>query len=100
MQIKINFLCRDSILAAPLVLDLAQFMDLASRAGFKGIQEWLSFYLKSPLVKPGLLPEHDLQLQKLKLENTLRYIGREELINHLGLTYYGYDESDASKIGN
>ena len=100
MQIKINFLCRDSILAAPLVLDLAQFMDLSARAGFKGIQEWLSFYLKSPLVKPGLLPEHDLQVQKLKLENTLRYIGKEELINHLGLTYYGYDEGEASRIGN
>jgi myo-inositol-1-phosphate synthase len=100
MQIKINFLCRDSILAAPLVLDLAQFMDLSARAGFKGIQEWLSFYLKSPLVKQGLKPEHDLQIQKLKLENTLRYLGKEELINHLGLTYYGYDEADASRIGN
>ncbi len=100
MQIKINFLCRDSILAAPIVLDLAQFLDLASRSGFKGVQEWLSFYLKSPLTKPGLKPEHDLQIQKLKLENTLRYMGKEELINHLGLTYYGYDEGDASKIGN
>jgi myo-inositol-1-phosphate synthase len=100
MQIKINFLCRDSILAAPLVLDLAQFMDLAGRSGFKGIQEWLSFYLKSPITKPGLKPEHDLQVQKLKLENTLRYLGNEELINHLGLTYYGYDEREASKIGN
>lgn len=100
MQIKINFLCRDSILAAPLVLDLAQFMDLAGRSGFKGIQEWLSFYLKSPITKQGLKPEHDLQVQKLKLENTLRYLGNEELINHLGLTYYGYDEKEASKIGN
>jgi myo-inositol-1-phosphate synthase len=100
MQIKINFLCRDSILAAPIVLDLAQFLDLASRSGFKGVQEWLSFYLKNPLTKPGLKPEHDLQIQKLKLENTLRYLGKEELINHLGLTYYGYDEGDASKIGN
>lgn len=100
MQIKINFLCRDSILAAPIVLDLAQFLDLASRSGFKGVQEWLSFYLKSPLTKPSLKPEHDLQIQKLKLENTLRYLGKEELINHLGLTYYGYDEADASKIGN
>lgn len=100
MQIKVNFLCRDSILAAPLVLDLAQFMDLAARAGFKGIQEWLSFYLKSPLVKQGLQPEHDLQVQKLKLENTLRYIGKEELINHLGLTYYGHDEGEAARIGN
>jgi myo-inositol-1-phosphate synthase len=100
MQIKINFLCRDSILAAPLVLDLAQFMDLSARAGFKGIQEWLSFYLKSPIVKQGLKPEHDLQVQKLKLENTLRYMGKEELINHLGLTYYGLDEGEAHKIGN
>jgi myo-inositol-1-phosphate synthase len=100
MQIKIDFLCRDSILAAPLVLDLAQFMDLASRSGFKGIQEWLSFYLKNPLVKQGLKPEHDLMVQKLKLENTLRYLGKEELINHLGLTYYGYDEGEAHKIGN
>jgi len=100
MQIKINFLCRDSILAAPLVLDLAQFIDLAARSGFRGIQEWLSFYLKSPLVKPDLKPEHDLQIQKLKLENTLRYLGKEELINHLGLTYYGYDEGEASRIGN
>ncbi|MGZ3653612.1 MAG: inositol-3-phosphate synthase [Bdellovibrionota bacterium] len=100
MQIKINFLCRDSILAAPLVLDLAQFMDLAARSGFKGIQEWLSFYLKSPITKAGLKPEHDLHVQKMKLENTLRYLGKEELINHLGLTYYGYDEGDASKIGN
>jgi myo-inositol-1-phosphate synthase len=100
MQIKINFLCRDSILAAPIVLDLAQFLDLAGRSGLKGIQEWLSFYLKSPLVKRGLKPEHDLQVQKLKLENTLRYLGKEELINHLGLTYYGYDEGEAHKIGN
>ncbi len=100
MQIKINFLCRDSILAAPLVLDLAQFMDLAARSGFSGIQEWLSFYLKSPLVKPGLRPEHDLQVQLLKLQNTLRFIGKEELINHLGLTYYGHDEGEASRIGN
>ena len=100
MQIKVNFLCRDSILAAPLVLDLAQFMDLAGRSGFKGIQEWLSFYLKSPLVKPGLKPEHDLSVQNMKLLNTLRYLGKEELINHLGLTYYGYDEGEAHKIGN
>jgi myo-inositol-1-phosphate synthase len=100
MQIKINFLCRDSILAAPLVLDLAQFMDLSARSGFKGIQEWLSFYLKSPITKPGLKPEHDLQVQKLKLENTLRYLGHEELINHLGLTYYGHDEGEASRRGN
>ena len=100
MQIKVNFLCRDSILAAPIVLDLAQFMDLASRTGMSGIQEWLSFYWKSPLVKEGLKPEHDLQVQLLKLQNTLRYIGNEELINHLGLTYYGVDEKEASMRGN
>jgi myo-inositol-1-phosphate synthase len=100
MQIKVNFLCRDSILAAPLVLDLAQFMDLAQRSGLKGIQEWLSFYLKNPMVKPGLQPEHDLQVQLLKLQNTLRFLGKEELINHLGLTYYGLDEGDANRIGN
>jgi myo-inositol-1-phosphate synthase len=100
MQIKINFLCRDSILAAPIVLDLAQFMDLASRSGLKGIQEWLSFYLKNPMVKPGLTPEHDLFVQNLKLQNTLRFLGKEELINHLGMTYYGIDETEASKIGN
>ena len=100
MQIKVNFLCRDSILAAPLVLDLAQFMDLSARSGFKGIQEWLSFYLKNPLVKPNLKPEHDLSVQHLKLQNTLRYLGKEELINHLGLTYYGFDEGEASRIGN
>jgi myo-inositol-1-phosphate synthase len=92
MQIKVNFLCRDSILAAPIVLDLALFMDLASRAGMKGIQEWLSFYFKAPITKPGLRPEHDLSVQLLKLENTLRFLTEEELINHLGLTYYGVDE--------
>jgi len=96
MQIKVNFLCRDSILAAPLVLDLALFMDLASRAGLRGIQEWLSFYFKAPVVKPGLSPEHDLSVQLLKLENTLRFFTNEELINHLGLTYYGVDEGDAN----
>ena len=92
MQIKVNFLCRDSILAAPLVLDLALFMDLAQRCEFYGIQEWLSFYFKSPLVAPGLKAEHDLQVQLLKLHNTLRFLGGEELINHLGLTYYGVVE--------
>jgi len=92
MQIKVNFLCRDSILAAPIVLDLAIFMDLAQRSGFYGIQEWLSFYFKSPLAAPGLKPEHDLQVQLLKLHNTLRFLGGEELINHLGLTYYGIVE--------
>ncbi len=94
MQIKINFLCRDSILAAPIVLDLALFSDLASRAGMRGIQEWLSFYYKAPVVKPGLSVEHDLSVQLLKLENTLRFFTNEELINHLGLTYYGVDEGE------
>ncbi|MFM8316126.1 MAG: inositol-3-phosphate synthase [Deltaproteobacteria bacterium] len=92
MQIKVNFLCRDSILAAPIVLDLALFMDLAQRAELFGIQEWLSFYFKSPLAAPSLKPEHDLQVQLLKLHNTLRFMGGEELINHLGLTYYGIVE--------
>ena len=92
MQIKVNFLCRDSILAAPIVLDLALFMDLAGRAELRGIQEWLSFYFKAPVVKPGLSPEHDLSVQLLKLENTLRFFTNEELINHLGLTYYGVNE--------
>ena len=94
MQIKIDFLCRDSILAAPLVLDLVLFMDLAQRSGMRGIQEWLSFYFKAPVVKPGLTPEHDLSVQLLKLENTLRFFTNEELINHLGLTHYGVDEGE------
>ncbi len=88
MQIKVDFLCRDSILAAPIVLDLALFMDLASRIGFKGIQEWLSFYFKSPQHAPGLYPEHDLFIQLMKLKNTLRYIQGEDLITHLGQEYY------------
>ncbi|HEY6332612.1 MAG TPA: inositol-3-phosphate synthase [Blastocatellia bacterium] len=88
MQIKINFLCRDSILAAPIVLDLALFMDLAKRAGMKGIQEWLSFYFKSPMTAPGLYPEHDLFIQLMKLKNTLRHLKGEDLITHLGLEYY------------
>jgi len=92
MQIKVNFLCRDSILAAPIALDLALFSDLAGRAGMKGIQEWLSFYYKMPLVKEGLKAEHDLTVQLLKLENTLRFFTGEELINHLGLVHYGIDE--------
>ncbi len=96
MQIKVNFLCRDSILAAPLVLDLALFMDMAGRAKMRGIQEWLSFYFKAPVVKLGLHPEHDLSVQLLKLENTLRFFTNEELINHLGLTYYGVDEGENS----
>ncbi len=88
MQIKIDFLCRDSILAAPLVLDLALFMDLAQRAGMKGIQEWLSFYFKAPQTAPGLYPEHDIFIQLMKLKNTLRHMRGEELITHLGLEYY------------
>jgi myo-inositol-1-phosphate synthase len=96
MQIKVNFLCRDSILAAPIVLDLALFMDLAGRAKMRGIQEWLSFYFKAPVVKEGLQPEHDLSVQLLKLENTLRFFTQEELINHLGLTYYGVHEGSES----
>jgi myo-inositol-1-phosphate synthase len=88
MQLKINFLCRDSILAAPIVLDLALFLDLAKRAGMSGIQEWLSFYFKSPMHAPGLYPEHDLFIQLMKLKNTLRYLMGEELITHLGLEYY------------
>ncbi len=88
MQIKINFLCKDSILAAPIVLDLALFMDFAKRCGFSGIQEWLSFYYKSPQVPQGLKPEHDLFNQLKKLENTLRYCMGEDLITHLGREYY------------
>ncbi|MDE1192430.1 MAG: inositol-3-phosphate synthase [Arachidicoccus sp.] len=88
MQIKINFLCRDSILAAPVALDLALFVDLAKRAGMSGIQEWLSFYLKSPQTKPGLPAENDIFKQLIKLQNTLRYLMGEELITHLGLDYY------------
>ncbi len=88
MQVKINFLCRDSILAAPIVLDLVLFMDLAHRAGMKGIQEWLSFYFKSPQHAEGLYPEHDLFIQLMKLKNTLRHLKGEELITHLGLEYY------------
>ena len=88
MQLKINFLCRDSILAAPIVLDVALFLDLAKRAGMGGIQEWLSFYFKSPMHAPGLYPEHDLFIQLMKLKNTLRFMRGEELITHLGLEYY------------
>ncbi|MFW6202011.1 MAG: inositol-3-phosphate synthase [Gemmatimonadota bacterium] len=88
MQIKIDFLCRDSILAAPIVLDLALFLDLAKRAGMSGIQEWLSFYFKSPMTAPELYPEHDLFIQHWKLKNTLRHIMGEEQITHLGLDYY------------
>jgi myo-inositol-1-phosphate synthase len=88
MQIKIDFLCRDSILAAPLVLDLALFLDLAQRVGMKGTQEWLSFYFKSPMTAPGLYPEHDVFIQLMKLKNTLRHLRGEDLITHLGLEYY------------
>jgi myo-inositol-1-phosphate synthase len=88
MQIKVNFLCRDSILAAPLVLDLALFSDLSKRAGFRGVQEWLSFYFKSPQTAPGLYPEHDIFIQSMKLKNTLRWMMGEELITHLGNEYY------------
>jgi myo-inositol-1-phosphate synthase len=88
MQIKVNFLCRDSILAAPLVLDLALFLDLAQRAGMKGVQEWLSFYFKAPQTAPELYPEHDIFIQLMKLKNTLRHLQGEDLITHLGLEYY------------
>jgi myo-inositol-1-phosphate synthase len=91
MQIKIDFMCRDSILAAPLVLDLALFLDLARRAGMHGVQEWLSFYFKSPMTLPQLYPEHDLFIQQMKLKNTLRYLRGEEQITHLGLDYYEAD---------
>jgi len=88
MQIKVDFLCRDSILAAPIVLDLALFLDLASRAGMSGIQEWLSFYFKAPQTAPGLQPEHDIFIQHWKLKNTLRWMMREEMVTHLGVEYY------------
>ncbi len=88
MQIKVDFLCRDSILAAPLVLDLALFLDLAQRVGMGGVQEWLSFYFKSPMTAPGLYPEHDIFIQLMKLKNTLRHLRGEDLITHLGLEYY------------
>ena len=88
MQIKVDFLCKDSILAAPIVLDLALFMDMASRAGMKGIQEWLSFYFKSPQAAAGLYPEHDLFIQLMKLKNNLRHLMGEDLITHLGTEYY------------
>ncbi len=88
MQIKVDFLCRDSILAAPIVLDLVLFLDLAQRAGLHGIQEWLSFYFKSPMCAPQLYPEHDLFIQSMKLKNTLRWLKGEDLITHLGSEYY------------
>jgi len=88
MQIKVDFLCRDSILAAPIVLDLALFLDLAGRSGLSGIQEWLSFYFKSPQTAPGLYPEHDIFIQHIKLKNTLRWLMGEEMVTHLGVEYY------------
>jgi myo-inositol-1-phosphate synthase len=88
MQIKVDFLCRDSILAAPIVLDLVLFLDLAQRAGMRGIQEWMSFYFKSPMTAPKLYPEHDLFIQLMKLKNTLRWMMGEDLITHLGQEYY------------
>jgi myo-inositol-1-phosphate synthase len=88
MQIKVDFLCRDSILAAPIVLDLVLFLDLSQRAGMRGIQEWLSFYFKSPMTAPELYPEHDLFIQLMKLKNTLRWMVGEDLITHLGQEYY------------
>ena len=92
MQIKVDFLCRDSILAAPLVLDLALFLDLAQRAQMSGIQEWLSFYFKSPMAAPGLTPEHDLFIQHTKFKNTLRWLMGEDQITHLGVEYYEYEQ--------
>jgi myo-inositol-1-phosphate synthase len=91
MQMKVDFLCRDSILAAPLALDLVLFLDLAQRAGMGGIQEWLSFYFKSPQAAPGLYPEHDLFIQHTKLKNTLRWMAGEDQITHLGVEYYADD---------
>ncbi len=95
MQIKVDFLCRDSILAAPIVLDLALFLDLASRAGMGGVQEWLSFYFKSPQTIPGLYPEHDIFIQHRKLKNTLRWLGGEEPLTHLGQDYSDLDPEAA-----
>jgi myo-inositol-1-phosphate synthase len=91
MQIKVDFLCRDSILAAPIVLDLALFMDLAKRAGMRGIQEWLSFYFKSPMVPSGQLVEHDLFIQLTKLKNTLRLLMGEDLVTHVERNPPGLD---------
>ncbi|GLI34053.1 inositol-3-phosphate synthase [Desulforhabdus amnigena] len=97
MQIKVDFQCRDSILAAPLVLDLVLFMDLAQRVGLSGIQEWLSFYFKSPMHKENLYPEHDLFIQSMKLKNTLRYLMGEDQITHFGLDYYMKDDENEEK---
>jgi myo-inositol-1-phosphate synthase len=100
MQIKINFLCRDSILAAPIVLDLVLFLDLAQRAGLGGIQEWLSFYFKAPLSRPDLKPEHDLFIQHLKLQNTLRILMGEEVLDHSGLDYYEPGQANRANNGS
>ena len=99
MQIKIDFLCRDSILAAPIVLDLVLFLDLGQRARIAGIQEWLSFYFKSPQCAPDLYPEHDLFIQLMKLKNTLRYLMGEELITHLGLRVLRIDALARLAVG-
>ena len=96
MQIKVNFLCRDSILAAPVALDVILFLDLARRAGLSGLQEWLSFYFKSPMSRPDLRPEHDLFIQHLKLTNTLRILVGEEVLDHSGLDYYEGDLSSTA----
>ena len=98
MQIKVDFLCRDSILAAPLVLDLALFFDLAQRANFKGVQEWLSFYFKSPMAPQGLYPEHDLFIQLTKLKNTLRYLMGEDQITHLGEYVLEHERSPKGEL--
>jgi myo-inositol-1-phosphate synthase len=97
MQIKIDFLCRNSILAAPIVLDLLLFMDLAQRAKLKGIQEWLSFYFKAPMARPDLAPIHDLFIQHLKLTNTLRLLSGEEVLHHTGMDYYEEEPAAAAK---
>ncbi len=97
MQIKVDFLCRDSILAAPLVLDLALFLDLAARTNSRGIQEWLSFYFKSPMSSEGVYPEHDLFIQLTKLKNTLRYLMGEEQITHLGDYLFDIDTKENSE---
>ncbi len=99
MQIKVNFLCRDSILAAPIVLDLILFLDLAKRARLSGIQEWLSFYFKAPMARPDLRPEHDLFIQHLKLTNTLRILVGEEVLDHSGLDYYESGKSEREQTG-
>lgn len=97
MQIKVNFLCRDSILAAPVALDLILCTDLAHRAGLKGIQEWLSFFYKSPMCRPDLKPEHDLFIQQMKFKNTLRLLMNEEVIDHSGLDYYDTEKGTPVK---